>query len=297
MNGKRKSQRKTPWVNGPKPRQREILDRAFAHIKSVPYKVSLRWVFYRLLQEGLYKTKEDYKNLWAFICGKARHAHYKEWRPDTLVDETREIVKRTYGMESVEEAIESIPDSIRALKNIYLDHFYQQECYVEIWFEARAMNEQFKHYTREIDLVPMAGQPSISLKSEIAKELEHKSNKYGLPMTVLYFGDEDLAGHEIYNGVLEDVSEWCDADFNPVWCGLTEAQAKKYGVPESYEKKGYQWEALGDEAAGEIITESVNRHVSKDVRDAVERQSDEAGDKLYDILEKTADEVESLLEE
>lgn len=39
-----------------------ILDRAMEHIKSVEYKVSARWVFYRLLQEGHYSDKNDYKN-------------------------------------------------------------------------------------------------------------------------------------------------------------------------------------------------------------------------------------------
>ncbi len=39
-----------------------ILNAAMAHIQSVPYKVTLRWLFYRLLQEGVYKKKQDYLN-------------------------------------------------------------------------------------------------------------------------------------------------------------------------------------------------------------------------------------------
>lgn len=41
----------------PRDSSREILDRAMVHVRSVPYIVSLRWLFYRLLQDGLYHHK------------------------------------------------------------------------------------------------------------------------------------------------------------------------------------------------------------------------------------------------
>ena len=44
----------------PRAEQANILDQALAHIRSVPYDVSARWLFYRLLQDGLYRVKEDY---------------------------------------------------------------------------------------------------------------------------------------------------------------------------------------------------------------------------------------------
>ena len=54
---------------------REILNRAMEHIKSVDYKVSLRWVFYRLLQEGYY-NKKDYQS-WVQASSRARHAFFR----------------------------------------------------------------------------------------------------------------------------------------------------------------------------------------------------------------------------
>ncbi len=35
----------------PRKNSRSVLDQAWRHVGSVPYEVSLRWVFYRLLQK------------------------------------------------------------------------------------------------------------------------------------------------------------------------------------------------------------------------------------------------------
>lgn len=51
-----------------------ILDRAWDLVQGVPYKVSARWVFYRLLQEGFYSKKSDYKNKWIKTSSAAKGA-------------------------------------------------------------------------------------------------------------------------------------------------------------------------------------------------------------------------------
>lgn len=51
-----------------------ILDRAWELVQSVAYAVSMRWVFYRLLQAGYYSTKDDYKNKLTPALSDARPA-------------------------------------------------------------------------------------------------------------------------------------------------------------------------------------------------------------------------------
>lgn len=55
-----------------------------------------------------------------------------------------------------------------------LDTNEEQDCYVQIWFEAEAMHQQFEYHTRNyrVSLVPFRGDCSIPLKWEIAKKLE-----------------------------------------------------------------------------------------------------------------------------
>lgn len=268
-----RSKRKTPWKKID-PRTAEILNAALTHVNSVPYKVSLRWVFYRLYQDGFYRTKEDYIKF-EYICARARHTDWNGWRPDTLADETRQIIKRTYGYPDIEEALTKMPDRIADDIDLSIDHFYRQDRYVEIWYEARAMTGQFEYYTKKIDLVPLGGMSSISYKWDIAKHLEWKKIKYEKPIVILYFGDEDLAGHDIQADIKEDTETWCDIPFEIKWCGLTKAQAKKYGIPHSYEKKGYQWEALTDEAASEIIRASLDRFIDRTIIEEAEKESAE----------------------
>ena len=241
----------------PQPETADILRRAFLHIESVPYKVSIRWVFYRLLQEGFYSSKDDYKKLINHI-GRARHAFWEGWRPDTLADETRSSIIEGDAFESVEAWIKA-PDLC------VLDKWQDQDSYLEIWFEARAMVEQFKEYTKYITLRPMGGQPSIPFKFNIAKDLDAYEDR---DVTILYFGDLDPAGRVIANVASEDVHRWSDCDFDFVWAGLTSEQVDKYRVPENFEHPGaYQWEALADDAAAEIIHEILSEYVDQEAID------------------------------
>ncbi len=225
-----------------------MLDRAWAIMQSVPYAVGARWLFYRVLQEGFYSSKSDYKDKFIKATSAARHAGYKEWRPDSLADETREAIIRGGGHASVAEWLAAVQAGLFC----DLDRWETQPYYVELWYEARAMTQQFEYYTEHIVLRPLGGQPSIDYKYKIAKALEGYADK---EIIILYFGDLDTAGELISEVVERDVRKWCDADFEFIRCGLTLAQARRYNVPENPEKPGeYQWEALPDEGARAIIT-------------------------------------------
>ncbi|MBW8017868.1 MAG: hypothetical protein FVQ82_16990 [Planctomycetes bacterium] len=271
-----------------------ILDSAMGHIKSVDYKVSARWVFYRLLQEGHYSDKNDYKNKFIPMASRARHANYNGWHPDILQDETRSTDTRNAGYSPADY---EEPD----LKEILLDriedylvsisHFYSQDYYAEILFEARAMVGQFRHYTEDIDLSPFAGHPSIPFKYSIAKRLERYGNKYGKPVVVLYFGDLDETGIDIYNVGMRDIQKWCSLKIKFIRCGLTEEQVEKYSVPENFEHPGYQWEALPDDAAREIITENVRKYVSQAIIEDTRQREEEIAN---DVKEKITAAIEDI---
>ena len=245
----------------PQRRNAAILDRAFELVNSVPYRVSARWVFYRLLQEGFYSKKDDYKNQLLPALSDARHAFYKDWRPDTLADDTRAAVVRGNGFRDEKAWLKALAAQVAC----NLDYWLKQPHYAECWYEARAMTDQFQYYTEHLTLRPMGGQPSIPYKWQIAKDLEQAAERYKVPIVVLYFGDLDQAGGIISDTVETDVRAWCAVDFTLIRAGLTVEQVAQYNVPENIEKPGeYQWEALSDEGARAIITQHVNRLVSHD---------------------------------
>ena len=264
----------------PQARTAAILDRAFELVKSVPYQVSARWLFYRLLQEGYYSSKEDYANKFLKAVSSARHAFYKDWRPDTLADETRESIVGGDGWQNPVDWLRAVSEA-----ECRLDKWYAQPAYVECWYEARAMTDQFRHYTEHITLRPMGGQPSIPYKWQAAKDIEKAHSKYGTPVVVLYFGDLDPAGETISETIRRDISKWCNVPFEFVRCGLTMEQVVKYQVPENIEHpNAYQWEAVSDEGARDIITERLNQFLRHDAFEDVEELEDDVSRWLADNL-------------
>ena len=235
----------------PRGKRTAILARAWELVQSVDYSVSLRWLFYKLFQEGYYTDKKHYKTQFGGALSDARHGYYKGWRPDTLTDGTRATFYRGHGPYTPQEWVNQLAENVVCS----LNKWHAQDYYVELWYEARAMHQQFAHYTEHITLRPMSGKPSIPFKWEIAKDLENFAG-YGLPIVILYFGDLDETGQEIPTTLVKDVRKWCSVDFKFIYCGLTSAQVKKYNVPQNPEKPGYQWEGLPDAGAKEIIESS-----------------------------------------
>lgn len=120
-----------------------MLDMAMQFIKSVPYHTSSRWTFYRLLQRGLIADK-SYITKFDYVTSRARHCFFKEWRPDTLTDSIRHAYFK---------------GELTAGYEIQFDSIEDQEFYVQCWYEARAMHEQFEHYTGpyRVTLMPFGG--------------------------------------------------------------------------------------------------------------------------------------------
>lgn len=229
----------------------ETMAIALQHVGSVPYRVSLRWLFYRLLQDGIYTAKADYLRFKS-LQGSWRKAFKNGWTPYTLADSTRKPIRRVYGYRSHSQAERGLPRQVSRKIDLHIDHFYQQENYVEIWFEAKAMAGQFEYYTKDIDLIPFGGDPSLAFKWDLAKYLEEQAEYYDKPIKILYFGDCDAKGGQIIDSAARDIQNWCDADIEVVRCGLTPGQARKYKL-QTLDKGQYQWEALTDDAAREII--------------------------------------------
>jgi hypothetical protein len=211
----------------------------------------------------------------------ARHAFYKDWRPDTLADETRESIPGGTGWDTGRDWVRAV---MRA--KCKLDKWHTQPVYLECWYEARAMTDQFRHYTENVTLRPMGGQPSIPYKWQTAKDLERAAETYCNPIKILYFGDLDPAGETISETIERDVRKWCSADFDFIRCGLTAEQVTLYNVPENIEHPGaYQWEALTDTAAREIITGNMARYLRHDAFENVVDRENKISQWLSDSLE------------
>jgi hypothetical protein len=245
----------------PRPDSVAMLDYAMAQIKSVPYKVSSRWVFYRVLQAGLIPDK-SFITKFDYLTSRARHSFYGDWRPDTLEDS----VRNTF-----------FNGELSVGYDVQLDSIEDQPYYVQLWYEARAMHRQFSYYTRpyRVSLVPFAGDVSIKIKWDLAKKLEQIYETYGKPIQILYFGDHDPKGYKILESALRDIRAWCKIPFSLERVGLTAEQARLFKIPEQPDKPGcFQWEALNDEQAKELILTSLDHYQDPVSEELLDQEKD-----------------------
>lgn len=254
-------------VYQPRPEQAAILDRAMEYVQSVPYKVSARWLFYALLQDGTYADKDSYKSKFLPLIAKARKFFYGGWHPDTLADDTRVPVVRGRGYFNEKGWLRDLGQQLEC----HLDKWHTQPYYVELWFEAKAMRGQFEHYTRYMTLRPFGGDPSIPYKWQIAKELEKAYGWYRTPIVILYFGDLDPKGMTIPESAAQDIRDWCQVPFKFIRAGLNPGDERRYNIMENPEKPGtYQWEALSDETARDVITLAAEEWLDPEAFDAAD---------------------------
>lgn len=278
-----------------------LLDQAMDHINSVPYDVTARWLFYRLLQDGLLDKKSDYKRLLGYLS-KARKGFWGRWTPSTLADDTRAALIRGDGHETPDQWLEAMISGV--VCNV--DHWATQSTYVEVWFEASAMASQFDFYVNpNISLLAFHGDVSIPEKWRCAQRLRRRYDELNVPIVVLYYGDLDDKGLLIPISAVRDIRNFIaqgyaddgwtmwrekydafDENFEFIRVGLNDDHIQQYGVTENPERPGtYQWEALSDVGAQELIA------IANDYMDP------DALDEIEGIEEETARQVRGHLEE
>lgn len=273
-----------------------ILERASYWVQSVPYKVTARWVFYRLLQEAIYTQKAGYKHLLTLLS-RARKEFYDSWRPYTLADESRAALIHGDGFNSPQDWL----DAIRRDSSCYLDHWANQPTYVECWFEAAAMQAQFQHYADpNITLLAFHGDVSIPEKWKAAERLAERYIQLRKPITIYYFGDSDPKGFTIPLSAWSDISAWAVAlcarhdrallaparrDIRLHRVGLNPGDEDTFNIPQNPERPGtYQWEALTDEQARQLI-QRANDDIDFAALEDTLADEDQATTQLRDHLE------------
>lgn len=282
------------WKNGPLKRQAEILDQALNLINSVPYKVTLRWLFYGLWQEGWFghakptsraSAKRRAYEEFASLMSRLRHSaseFYDRW-PIELSDDRRDPIHHSNWYSSTSEWLDAYIKGLTCTT----EKMIGQENYVMLAFEAEAMQSQFKYFSKPygVSLWPFSGAASIPYKKALAKHIEFVSDLFNLPVIILYFGDYDQAGLSIPESAFRHIRKWCRVEFTAYRAGLNLEQINKYNIQEDPEKPGkFQWEAVGDTPAREIVIGSLDALLLHDTISEIEKAEQEMTTKARQAL-------------
>lgn len=259
--------------------QLNVLARCETHVTNAPYKVSVRWLLYRLLEDGTLtgdKKKEE-RNLDTLLI-KARYSRrFPFWNPDTLADETRTpILCSVISDKPIRNSVAHWKANVKENGvNCPLDPYVYQPEYFAVCYEARAMTGQFQYLIPGVDLFPCGGQTSLTYRYEMAQTISDAALHYAnlreqdtAKATVLYFGDNDEYGYKIYDTVEHYLGEWKlpQVKLDVQRIGLNSGPIK-------------QWEGLSDDQAKALLVQgltSVNYDFDGNVKRAADEQEAEA---------------------
>ncbi len=234
--------------------------------------LTLRALHYRLVSRGMTNSIRHYKRVVAAMI-KAR------WEGDvsfeTFSDHDRETLGSTdYQTTSVESKQNMAERQIQAWMNSYYKNLWEnQDYYIEIWIEKKALQGVFEPICREYDvaLAPCKGYPSLTFLNEAKDRFVEASDSHDIK--IIYFGDYDPSGEDIPRSIhenLRDLGVNVEVDRRL----LLKHQVLEWKLPPAPAKVGdsrtVNWDGLGQVELDAIEP----RELQRIVRGAIEEHID-----------------------
>ena len=204
----------------------EILMEVLRFVKR--YKVvTVRQIYYGLVSQQIINNNKSEYNRVVRIIKRARLAGLLEF--DKIIDDTREAQK-TPSWDSIEDIINVAIDQYRS------NWWVNQDYYVEVWLEKRALSRIFYPITDLYDvyLCVGGGYQSWSEIWEAKKRFEEVGDK---PIIILYFGDLDPSGKDMPRDIKERF-QTLGIDIRVEEVALTRDDIEQYNLPRNPTKPG-----------------------------------------------------------
>jgi len=243
---------------------------------------TVRQLFYQLVSKGVFEsTRQNYKNFDATLV-KLREED--PWLDSKFIDSSKprfEYYMRTY--------------------------WEGQQYFVEIWIEKDALRGFFEPYARRynVNLVVCRGYPSVTRLRE-AKEQSHVPPD--VRYIVLYFGDFDPSGEDIFRWINEELRPY---NIEVIKVALTREQVEQYNLPpmipkssdpryrrhvERYGEVAVELDALHPATLREIIRNAILQYMNVDQRLNVEVEEEIYGE-VFIVVDDVLSEIRARLTE
>jgi hypothetical protein len=192
--------------------------------------ITIRQLHYRLVAIGMTNDMNHYKRVvtamtearWNDIIGM-----------ESFIDRERAMYGETEADEVIlEDSISKGKEQIEAWMEAYnLNRWSNQENYVEVWVEKKALQGVFETPCRSLDvgLAPCKGYPSITFLYEASQRFE-KAETCGQNPIILYFGDYDPSGEDIPRSIEENLLRM-GVDIKVERIALNTSQIREMNLP------------------------------------------------------------------
>ena len=135
---------------------------------------------------------------------------------------------------------------------------------IEVWYEKETITEDVEGICSVYDV------PSLTVRGKPQwSTIKKASDRLTKEHIVLYFGDNDKIGKQIFD-TIQDYVHYLGCECSFLWCGVTEAQEKKY----KYLPKNARLDGLEDPDLHEIIENAILKYIDVDKLHNILNQQD-----------------------
>lgn len=256
--------------------------------------VTVRQIYYGLVSRQIIElTEKDYKRM-VRIATRARLAGLIPF--DAIVDDTRKAEK-TPSWEDIQEIMDV------AIRQYRSDWWADQDNYVEIWLEKRALRRIFYPITNAYDVHLCVGGGYQSWPEIWEAKKRRFESREGQDIIILYFGDLDPSGKDMPRDI-ENRFNTLNTPVTMKEIALTREDIEEYNLPrnpmkpkdtrnEWYLRKyginyAVELDALPPDILREKIEQAILEHVDLDKllekreRDEKDRHNMDKWVRLYD---------------
>lgn len=246
-----------------------ILDNGIPIVKEYGSELTLRALHYRLVALGMTNSQTHYKRVISAMT-KAR------W--DGLVnfydfsDHERDVIGTTAADPTdIDSGVYTGERQVQAwMENYHLNRWENQETYLEVFIEKKALQGVFEQPCSENDvaLCPCKGYPSLTYVYRAAERF-HKAYDRNQRLVILYFGDYDPSGEDIPRS-LQEVLARMGCYLEVARIALLEDQVVDWNLPSAPTKltdsRSANWNGLGQVELDAVEPRQLQHLVSEAIR-------------------------------
>ena len=260
--------------------------------------LTLRALYYQLVSLGMTNSIRHYKRVCSNMAiarreGTIRYSQFSdqdrgmsaltEWSPTDYDDKVSEG-KNQVGL---------------WMKSYRLNRWENQEYYVEVWIEKKALIGVFKPVCDEhkVGLAACKGYPSLTFLNEASFRFR-RAQREDKKTIILYFGDYDPTGEDIPRSLEENLRKDFGTRVEVSRIALMEDQVVEMGLPPAPTKetdsRSAAWDGIGQveldaippEDLKELIDESILELFDEDKHEELrERQAEERSNYIDELRE------------
>ncbi|KKR50060.1 MAG: hypothetical protein UT84_C0015G0008 [Candidatus Curtissbacteria bacterium GW2011_GWA1_40_16] len=208
-----------------RPKALAIIKKANEIIFGYDTSLTVRQIYYRFVGEQLIENSlKSYKNL-ATILARAREEGLLPI--DRIIDRTRQAIKPS-SWQNPKDFFETVKTAYK--RRLLLD----QNNYIEVWVEKDALVGVLEPITAQYDIHLIVGRGYSSLSALYDAACRINKDK---TIKILYFGDFDPSGEDIYRDIQERLLGLfgIKAEFEKI--SLNMADIERYNLPPAPAKK------------------------------------------------------------